>query len=210
MRLWDIWVEAALDKRPEPLTRMRWTQYSDHGPGHELLGDAERVLELGFGTGRHLMFLAGRGLDVTGVDLSPAGGKLVRERYPSAAGRFVCADARDFLATTGETFDAIYSVFGAMWFTDPQELLHLVRARLRPGGKLLFSQPPAIPGCYGAQGMFKGGFAGEPLFLRRYDYTPATWADMLSDSGFGHVDAAVLPAPAEGDIGTLLVQARRA
>lgn len=83
----------------------------------------------------------------------------------------------------------------------------MIRKRLAPGGKLVFSQPPAIPGCYGPQGMFKGGFAGEPMFLRRYDYTPETWADMLHAAGFGQVDAVILDAPVEGSIGTLLVEA---
>ncbi|EKX63925.1 class I SAM-dependent methyltransferase [Streptomyces ipomoeae] len=208
-RLWDTWVEAALDKRPEELGKFRWTQYGDHGPGHELFAAARRVLELGFGTGRHLSYLLGEGFDAYGVDLSPAGVKLVHDRYPQARGRFTCADVRAFLRETQETFEALYSVFGSVWFTDPHELLPLVRDRLEPGGIFVFSQPPAIPGCYGAQGMFKGGFAGEPMFLRRYDYTPETWADMLQDAGFAIAQVEEIAPPVPGHIGTLLVRATR-
>ncbi|MFE1770522.1 class I SAM-dependent methyltransferase [Streptomyces sp. NPDC059008] len=207
-RLWDTWVEAASGRADQALTKMRWTQYGDHGPGHELLGDARRVLELGFGTGRHLTFLLEQGFDVLGVDLSPLGVELARQRYPEVdASRFSCADVRDYLDGTSECFEAMYSVFGACWFTDPQDLMPLIRKRLAPGGRLVFSQPPAIPGCYGAQGMFKGGFAGEPMFLRRYDYTPEAWADMLRAAGFGQVEVVILDAPVAGNIGTLLVQA---
>ncbi|GAU65019.1 hypothetical protein SSP35_01_03560 [Streptomyces sp. NBRC 110611] len=186
---------------------MRWTQYGDHGPGHELLGDAQRVLELGFGTGRHLMFLLERGFDVRGVDLSPLGVALALERYPEVGkSRFACADVRDYLDSTSESFEAMYSVFGACWFTDPHDLLTLVRKRLSPGGRLVFSQPPAIPGCYGPQGMFKGGFAGEPMFLRRYDYTPEAWGELLRAAGFHDVEVLILDAPVAGNIGTLLVR----
>lgn len=50
------------------------------------------------------------------------------------------------------------------WFTDPGRLFPLVRQRLTPGGVFAFSQPPAIPGAYGPQGMYKGGFAGKAMF----------------------------------------------
>ncbi|SFC72555.1 class I SAM-dependent methyltransferase [Streptomyces aidingensis] len=209
-RLWNTWVEAAAAKRPPGLEKFRWTQYGDHGPGHELLGTPRRILELGFGTGRHLAFLLDAGFDAWGVDLSPSGVTLVRDRYPeSPPERFSCADARDFLRAAGESFDAVYSVFGAVWFTDPGELLPLVHRRLAPGGVLVFSQPPPIPGCYGPQGMFKGGFAGEPMFLVRYDYTADAWRGMLGRAGFVGVRAEVLEAPTPGDIGTLLVRAVR-
>lgn len=58
----------------------------------------------------------------------------------------------------------MYSLFGAAWFTDPSRLFPLVREHLVPGGVFVFSLPPAIPGAYGPQGMYKGGFAGKVMF----------------------------------------------
>lgn len=51
-----------------------------------------------------------------------------------------------------------------MWFTDPAKLLPLIADRLNSGGTSVFSRPPAIPGAYGPQGMYKGGFAGRAMY----------------------------------------------
>ncbi|MFI1811130.1 methyltransferase domain-containing protein [Streptomyces sp. NPDC020422] len=52
------------------------------------------------------------------------------------------ADALTYLGDTFTTFDAVYSVFGATWFTDPGLLLPMVHANLKPGGVFAFSQQP--------------------------------------------------------------------
>ncbi|PVE07825.1 hypothetical protein Y717_21985 [Streptomyces scopuliridis RB72] len=90
---------------------------------------------------------------------------------------------------------------------DPEELLPLITQRLNPGGVLVFSHPPAIPGTSGAQGMYKGGFAGKAMYTYRYSHTPAAWKARLLGAGFAEVDAQVLDAPAPGHIGTLIVRA---
>nr|WP_322975318.1 methyltransferase domain-containing protein [Actinacidiphila bryophytorum] len=119
----------------------------------------------------------------------------------------VCGEALEHLAGAGGVYDAVYSIFGAVWFTDPVRLLPLVRRRLRPGGVLAFSQPPAIPGAYGPQGMYKGGFAGPAMYVYRYSYTPRKWASLLRKAGFADVEVQVLEAPAPGHIGTLIARA---
>ncbi len=105
---------------------------------------------------------------------------------------------------------AMFSMFGACWFADPQVLLPLIADRLNPGGVLVFSQPPAIPGAYGPQGMYKGGFAGPAMFTYRYSYTPERWEGWCQAAGFANAQAAVLDAPKPGYIGTLLVRAEKA
>ena len=205
--LWDTYAESAFKADMEPV--FCWTQYSGHGPGPELLGDPGAVLEIGCGTGRALAFLAGRGVEATGVDLSPVMVKRVTERWADTGADFVCGEVLETLAADDAAYDAIYSIFGAVWFTDPVRLFPLVAARLRPGGVFAFSQPPAIPGAYGPQGMYKGGFAGKAMFTYRYSYTPRRWTRLLERAGFSDVDAQVLAAPEPGHIGTLLVTARR-
>ncbi|MFC8584694.1 class I SAM-dependent methyltransferase [Streptomyces sp. NPDC057217] len=205
--LWDAYADSAFKDDMEPT--FCWTQYAGHGPGPELLGDPESVLELGCGTGRALAFLAGRGVKARGVDLSPVMVEKVTGRWGPLGVDVVRTEVLEHLAADQNTYDAMYSIFGAVWFTDPAKLFPLVAERLRPGGVLAFSQPPAIPGAYGPQGMYKGGFAGKAMFTYRYSYTPRKWAAMLERAGFRDIHARILEAPQAGHIGTLLVTARR-
>ncbi|WP_280727214.1 class I SAM-dependent methyltransferase [Kitasatospora sp. MAA4] len=206
--LWDTYASGIKDNVFDAGPVFRWTQYADHGPGPELLGAPTSALEIGCGTGRAMATLAEQGVKVTGVDLSPVMVDKVAERWGPSGVQIHCAEVLDYLSGTDETWDAIYSMFGAVWFTDPLKLFPLIAARLNPGGVLVFSQPPAIPGAYGPQGMYKGGFAGRALYTYRYSYTPRRWASLLLRSGFESAEAGVLDAPTEGHIGTLIVAAR--
>jgi SAM-dependent methyltransferase len=206
--LWDTFAASAA-KEPATLEpKFGWTQYSGHGPGSELLGDPSTVLEIGCGTARGLAWLAERGVKATGVDLSPVMIAKLRERWGDGV-RFFEGDVLTFLDGHGETYGAVYSNFGAAWFTDPRDLFPLVYRVLEPGGWFVFSQPPAVPGAYGPQGMYKGGFAGREMFTYRYSYTPATWRAKLRAAGFANVQAHVQEAPRPGHIGTLIVQGQR-
>ncbi|MBT2901324.1 bifunctional 2-polyprenyl-6-hydroxyphenol methylase/3-demethylubiquinol 3-O-methyltransferase UbiG [Streptomyces sp. McG3] len=205
--LWDSYAASAFKDGMEPA--FCWTQYAGHGPGPELLGDPASVLEIGCGTGRALALLAGLGIKARGIDLSPVMVKKVTERWAGTGADFVCSEVLETLAVDEATYDAVYSIFGAVWFTDPARLLPLVASRLRPGGVFAFSHPPAIPGAYGPQGMYKGGFTGKAMYTYRYSYTPRRWAGLLERAGFRAIDARVLDAPQAGHIGTLLVTARR-
>ncbi|MGA4875333.1 class I SAM-dependent DNA methyltransferase [Streptomyces lydicamycinicus] len=205
--LWDTFAESTKKDVVESEPVFRWTQYADHGPGPQMLGQPESVLEIGCGTGRALAFLAQHGIKARGVDMSPVMVAQTSERWGSLGIDFVCAEVLAFLRMDTQTYDAVYSVFGAAWFSDPVRLFPLVRARLNPGGVFAFSQPPAIPGTYGPQGMYKGGFAGKALFTYRYSYTPRKWKSLLHGAGFAEAEAQILDAPKPGHIGTLLVRA---
>ncbi|MGV9338133.1 class I SAM-dependent DNA methyltransferase [Streptomyces sp. NPDC003688] len=203
--LWDAYAASAFKDDAEP--GFCWTQYAGHGPGAELLGGARSVLEIGCGTGRALAYLARGGVVARGVDLSPVMVKKATTKWGGLGAEFACAEVLEYLGTHEETYDAVYSVFGAAWFTGPARLFPLVRRRLNPGGVFVFSQPPAIPGAYGPQGMYKGGFAGRAMFTYRYSYRPAVWERLLTRAGFATAEARVLEAPQPGHIGTLLVRA---
>lgn len=206
--LWDAYAESARQAVGEAEPGFRWTQYEGHGPGPELLGEPSAVLELGCGTGRAVAYLAERDVQATGVDLSPVMVRNTTERWGPLGAEFVCAEAIAYLERTSETYDAVYSVFGAAWFADPDALFPLVAQRLASGGVFAFSQPPAIPGAYGPQGMYKGGFTGRAMYSYRYSYEPDVWRAKLLDSGFEAATVEVLDAPHEGHIGTLLCRAR--
>ncbi|NJQ17797.1 class I SAM-dependent methyltransferase [Streptomyces bohaiensis] len=203
--LWNAYAESAFTGELEPV--LRWTQYADHGPGPELLGTPASVLEIGCGTGRAVAYLAGRGVRARGIDLSPVMTRMSTDRWARTGAEFVCGDVLSVLAADPQRWDAVCSMFGAAWFVDPSRLFPLVLDRLTPGGRFVFSQPPAIPGAYGPQGMYKGGFAGRACFTYRYSYRPEVWQRHLARAGFVRVEATVLEAPTPGHIGTLIVRA---
>jgi 2-polyprenyl-3-methyl-5-hydroxy-6-metoxy-1,4-benzoquinol methylase len=103
-----------------------------------------KILDLGCGTGRHSVELAGRGYDMTGVDLSESMLKKAREKA-AAAGlkiRFEKHDARK-LPFSAE-FDAVIMLCeGAfpLMETDEMnfEILRGAAAALKPGGKIIFT-----------------------------------------------------------------------
>jgi SAM-dependent methyltransferase len=88
-----------------------WTQYEGHGPGDELLGDPATALELGSGRGNAVAALATKGIDATGVDISPAQCERARKRWGHLPGaRYVHGDVVDRLARAGQQWEAIYSI----------------------------------------------------------------------------------------------------
>lgn len=188
-----------------------WCQYEGHGPGDELLGEPLTALELGFGRGNAVAALASKGIDAAGVDVSAVQRDRAAERWGHLPNvEFVCSDVVEFLSSAGgRRWDAVYSIWGAVWFTDPERLLPLILDRLEPGGRLVFSHAPAVPGAYGAQGMYGAGFTGRPVWLYRWAYEPEHWADILTGHGFTDVDVRIRPAPAPEPLGTLIAVARR-
>lgn len=211
---WDTYAQQKPDRRQVnaagETTWFNWTQYPDHGPGVEVLGigPGSAVLELGCGKGGNLAHVATLGAHPVGVDLSLAQLKAADARWSEVVKlELHQADALDFFDRCPDSFDAVFSVFGAMWFTDPAQLLPAIRERLRPGGVLAFSHRPPIEGCYGCQASYINRSEDEdPLVVKRWDYEPGRWTEILREHGFAAVDARVLPAPpGPRKIGTMLV-----
>ncbi|MET7798609.1 methyltransferase domain-containing protein [Streptomyces decoyicus] len=215
---WDTYAQGRAQRRTTNArgesTWFNWTQYPDHGPGAEQLSllPGGRVLDLGCGSGGNLAHLTTLGMRAVGVDVSPAQLGKARARWPGVGGMELHqGDALDFLVPA-EPFDAIYSVFGAAYFTDPVLMLPAVHAVLRPGGVFAMSQQPAVEGCYGCQASYiPRGPDEDPAVVRRWDYPTAAWPGLLRGFGFVNCTATVLPAPARGrrKIGTLLIRAVR-
>lgn len=214
---WDTYSRQRPERRPTnargETTWFNWTQYPDHGPGVELLElpAGGRVLDLGCGKGGNAAHLAAIGMRAVGVDVSPRQLTAARERWGRTPGlELHRAEAVRFLQADPDGFDAVYSVYGVTWFTDPALLLPVVRERLRPGGRLVFSQRPPVEGCYGCQASYIPRSADEdPLVVKRWDYEPKVWEQMLGEYGYTDVRTQVLAAPpGPRTIGTLIVQAR--
>lgn len=214
---WDTYSTQRPGRRPVnargETTWFNWTQYEEHGPGAELLDlpSGGHVLDLGCGKGGNAAHLASLGMSAVGVDISPVQLQAARERWGSLSGLTLHkVEAVAFLHDTEDVYDAVYSVYGALWFTNPAALLPAVRERLRPGGMLAFSQRPAVDGCYGCQASYiPRGPDEDPLVVKRWDYEPKEWEWLLQEHGFGDVHAEVIAAPpGKRKIGTLVVRAR--
>ncbi|MEL3947155.1 class I SAM-dependent methyltransferase [Streptomyces sp. LNU-CPARS28] len=191
--------------------RFDWTQYPGHGPGAEALGRPRRVLELGSAEGKEAAYLAQAGVDVTAVDFSAVQVERARSFWRDTPGlSFVHGEACDYLASGTTTYDAIYSVWGAVWFTDPEELFPSVSKRLAPGGVFAFSQAEPVAGSCGPRRMRGKWLEGREreLTVLRWQYAPEVWTDILKRHGFTEIDAHILTAPEPEDLGTLMVRAR--
>ncbi len=91
---------------PEPRPQvMRFTQLLlDHGLG--------TVLDLGCGTGRHVLHMAGRGLHVSGLDNAPTALKLTKHWLDEQdlTADLILSDMRQPLPFEEDSFDALLSV----------------------------------------------------------------------------------------------------
>ncbi|GGP94395.1 class I SAM-dependent methyltransferase [Streptomyces melanogenes] len=185
-------------------TWLNWTQYPDHGPDESVLGEIQgrRVLELGCGTGCNLAHLAAQGAVCVGVDIAPSQREKAEARWGHFPGlSFVTAEATEFLKGCPGMFDAVFSIFGAVWFTNPQQLLPLVRQQLMPGGVFAFSHKPP------AEEQGPVGILREARAVSRWDYSGDEWATLLDSAGFANITAKVIPPPGRESLGTLLVRA---
>jgi SAM-dependent methyltransferase len=197
--------------QPRPAAgRFDWTGIPGHGPGAELLGNPHTALDLGPAEGENAAFLARSGTAVTAVDFSPVQVERARGFWADVPGlEFVFADACAFLDGDVRQWDAIYSTWGAVWFTDPEDLFPLVAKRLAPDGVFAFSHREPIVGQYGAQEMGGKWLEGREteLTVYRWQYTAAQWSDILKRHGFTNVRAELLAHPDPKELGTLIIQA---
>lgn len=103
-----------------------------------LLKPGMKALVPGDGEGRNGVWLAKRGLDVTGIDASPIG--VEKARNLAAAQHvdleIICADLRDW-AVPGPQYDLIVSAFVHLGSTDRAAVHAKYVAALAPGGCLI-------------------------------------------------------------------------
>lgn len=97
-----------------------------------------RILDVGCGAGALTLEAARRGSEALGVDISAPLIETARARagrFGLAGARFVRADAQTH-RFGAQSFDALISRFGMMFFADPAGAFRNLRSALRPGGSL--------------------------------------------------------------------------
>lgn len=197
-----------------------WTWSQDSGPGSETLGDVTGrcIGDLGAGAARHAAHLATHHptAHVIGIDASPAQHAMATGLFGHLAPRLrlVHADVVDHLRAQRGTYGVLYSIFGALDFTDPRNLLSAAYEALRPGGRLVFSTlahylsgEPAQADVVHADMPAKTPH-GEATAMRRWVLQKQVWVKLLDGAGFTGIDVQVLPGT-EGPraAGTLVVTA---
>ncbi|MFI2427890.1 class I SAM-dependent methyltransferase [Streptomyces sp. NPDC018955] len=200
----------------------RWAWGQDRGPGPDVLGALSGlcVADLGAGAARHAAHLAvhHRPARVVAVDASPAQHAMATDLYGRLAPRLrlVRSDVVEHLRAAPGTYDVLYSVFGAVDFTDPRHLLPVAASALRRGGRLVFSTLAHYLGGAPAQADAEHADIpartpdGEPATMRRWVLREHAWTKLLYEAGFTRISVDLPPAgqgPRAAD--TLLLTAWR-
>ena len=180
----------------------------------ELAGSVRgrRVLDLACGHGRVTRELARRGGRLVGLDSSA---DLLRAARGAEAAdpfgiEYRLANAADFEALTGETFDVVVCNFGLSDIDDLSGVIGTVERVLRPGGSFVWSVlHPCFPGwdadapsSWGPNGYFDEGWwlAGNPGFRGRVGANHRMLSTYLNEM-IGHglvIERTVEPLPDEG------------
>ncbi len=133
----ETWAQfqAPLDRQIEPLG-LAAIDALQSVPG-------EHIIDIGCGCGQTSLALAARVAptgSVLGIDLSKPMLEVARQRPRPAAN--LRMDFRQLDAQTADigrgVFDAAFSRFGVMFFSDPAAAFAHIRASLKPGGRLVF------------------------------------------------------------------------
>jgi ubiquinone/menaquinone biosynthesis C-methylase UbiE len=121
------------------------------------------VLDLGCGTGRHAVWLAGKGAAVTGIDFSQGMLEEARRKPGAEAVRFVAHDLHQPLPFEGGTFDAVVSGLVLEHLQQLGAFFAESRRVLRPGGFALFSAMHPAMFLKGVQARFTDPTSGEKV-----------------------------------------------
>ena len=130
-----------VDGSDDPGDAVRWQDMVDGWPQvraykrrvHELLGDADPVLDLGCGPGTDVIELGGRGI---GIDPSAAMGAAARAR-----GATVCGGDGHRLPFATGAFAGVRADRVLQHVADPDVVLDEVVRVLRPGGRVALAEP---------------------------------------------------------------------
>jgi SAM-dependent methyltransferase len=131
------------------------------------------ALDAACGTGRHAEFLASLGCETTGVDQSPAMLEVARQKLPAV--RFEEGDLAA-LPFDDAVFDLAVCSLALCHLHDPAPALSELARVLRPGGRLVISDPHPMSALAGGQAFYGGISPDAPMrFVRNHARGASTW-----------------------------------
>lgn len=138
-------ITTELDHRQDTNRRFGAVDFEDWLFQRLSLKPGQRVLDVGCGTGGHLLKLAGRAPQghYHGVDISVSSIEKARRTAADQglAATFSSGDAGDPDVLPGQQFDLILSVYALYYVQDHQAVLEACRRRLAEGGRLAVVAP---------------------------------------------------------------------
>ncbi|MGH7172152.1 MAG: class I SAM-dependent methyltransferase, partial [Gemmataceae bacterium] len=93
------------------------------------------LLEVGIGDGENVALLP-RSLDIAGIDIAERPLTACRDRYPER-GLFLVLAEGEHIPFADSSFDAVLSVGGFNFYSDPQRALQEMARVTRPGGRVV-------------------------------------------------------------------------
>jgi ubiquinone/menaquinone biosynthesis C-methylase UbiE len=124
-----------------------------HRPLYETILDAfalkpgQALFDAGCGSGVVCVLAANRGLDVTGLDASPAFIEVARQRCPS--GRFAVGNLSEPLPFADESFDGVMFSNSLQFVPNAGDAMHEAVRVLKPGGRTVIAVFDAPEKCAG-------------------------------------------------------------
>ncbi len=186
---YDSWYDSPLGQTVDALEKDVLYGLAGLRPG-------ERALEVGSGTAHFALDLAGHGLEVAGVELSPAMLAVAREKVRACAGRDEARPARAS-ATSGTVrlvrgdaaalpladavFDLVLSVTMLEFVADPPRALAEMWRTVRPGGRLVVGVLNALSPW--ARARRRESEKQETPFSHAHFFTPAELVGLLGPFG---------------------------
>lgn len=140
-RLWNVWADIHRDAAFYNVPAFLAGQCTLLPAERELLGDVrgKRLLHLQCHFGLDTLSCARRGAEVTGIDISDraiAHAEALSEEARLPA-RFIRTDLFDLPNVLDETFDIVFTSYGAIgWLSDLAQWGRIAARYVRPGGRL--------------------------------------------------------------------------
>jgi SAM-dependent methyltransferase len=163
-------------------------------------GSRVAALDAACGTGRHAAFLSSLGCDVVGVDQSARMLDVARSKLPSA--RFE-EGALTALPFDDAVFDLAVCSLALCHLPDPAPALAELGRVLRPGGRLVVTDPHPMSAIAGGQAFYGGISADAPMrYVRNHYHEASVWWRGFRAAGLT-VEECLEPAMSEAQLASL-------
>jgi SAM-dependent methyltransferase len=183
----DLNAEIRAEAFGEEIGQNSWLTADEHRGFFRMLGldESTEVLEVASGSGGPALFMVREtGCRVTGVDLHDDGVTTANAAAATAGlaerARFQRVDARSGLPFGDASFDALLCIDSINHMYEREPLLRDWHRVLRPGGRLLFTDPIVVTGMIRREEMvLRSGGMGEFVFT-----APGLDERLLRSAGF--------------------------